>query len=301
MKTYFLFLFVLSISLFCTCEGYGQELNCRVTVNSDKIQSTNKSRFTEMQKAITEFVNNRKWTDYKITNTERIDCSFYITISEMPQENQFKAELQIQSVRPVYNSSYITTTFNFRDQSLEFFFNEYEVLEYNEMSVNNNLTAVLAFYVYIILGLDYDSFSVYGGSSFFETAMNLVNQAQSFSEPGWKAFESFNNRHALASAFVDERLKGYRQMWYTYHRLGLDDMSTNAERGRAKITDALPALKVAYDDRPTSVIFPLFTDTKLDEILNIYSKATNSEKETVYKLLNGIYPTLTNRLDALKR
>jgi len=278
-----------------------QELNCRVTVNSDKIQGTNKQRFTEMQKTITEFMNNRRWSEYSMNNSERIECSFYITINEMPQENQFKAELQIQAARPVYNTSYLSTTFNFRDQALEFFFNDYDVLEFNEATLSNNLTAVLAFYAYIILGIDFDSFSLYGGTPFFDAAMSLVNQAQSFAESGWRSFDSSNNRHAVATAYTDERLKGFRQMWYTYHRLGLDDMSANVERGRAKITATLPALKEAYDARPISVIFPLFSNAKIDEILNIYSKATPEEKETVYKIMQGIYPTLSNRLDALKR
>lgn len=278
-----------------------QELNCRVTVNSDKIQGTNKQRFIEMQKTVTEFMNNRRWSEYNLTNSERIECSFYITINEMPQENQFKGELQIQAVRPVYNTSYLSTTFNFRDPALEFYFNDYDVLEYNQASLSNNLTAVLAFYAYIVLGIDFDSFSLYGGTPFFDAAMNLVNLAQSFVEPGWRSFDSNNNRHAVASAYTDERLKVYRQMWYTYHRLGLDDMGVNVERGRAKITAALPALKESYDARPTSVVFPLFSGAKIDEVINIYSKATSDEKETVYKILQGIYPTLSNRLDALKR
>ncbi len=278
-----------------------QELNCRVTVNSEKIQTTNKQLFTNMQKAITEFVNNRRWSEYKMNNTERVDCSFYITISEMTTDNQFKAELQVQAVRPVYNAAYTTTTFNFRDPALDFIYNEYDVLEYNDASTNSNLSTVLAFYSYIILGVDFDSFSLYGGSPFFEVAMSVANKAQSYVETGWKAFDNLNNRYALASAFVDEGLKSYRQMWYIYHRQGLDDMVANAERGRGKITAALPALKEAYSARPTSVIFPLFADTKLDEIINIYSKAPTSEKEEIYKLLLDIYPTRSNRLEALRK
>ncbi|MCL1942605.1 MAG: DUF4835 family protein [Candidatus Azobacteroides sp.] len=292
--------YFLLAGIICTPFVSGQELNCRVTVNSEKIQTSNRQIFTEMQNAITEFLNNRQWSDYKMSMTERVDCSFYITISEMPQDNQFKAELQVQAVRPVYNASYVTTTFNFRDQNLEFSYNTYDVLDFNETSPNDNLTSVLSFYSYIILGIDFDSFSLYGGTPFFEKAMSLVNQAQSFTESGWRAFDSFNNRHAVASAYTDDRLKVYRQMWYNYHRLGLDDMSTNAERGRAKITAALPALKEAYDARPASVIFSIFSDTKMDEILNIYSKAPTEEKGTVYKILHDIYPTLSNRLDVLK-
>ena len=301
MNMKIMYLCFLLTSIFATSSLSAQELNCRVTVNSDKIQGTDKQRFTEMQKTVTEFMNNQKWSSYSMSNPERIECSFYITINEMPQENQFRAELQIQAARPVYNTSYLTTTFNFRDPSLEFYFNNYDVLEFNEVTLSNNLTAVLAFYAYIVLGLDFDSFSLYGGTPFFEAAMNLVNQAQSFVEPGWKSFDSNNNRHAVASAYTDERLKVYRQMWYTYHRLGLDDMGVNVERGRAKITAALPALKEAYDARPISVVFPIFNGAKTDEILNIYSKATDDEKATVYKIMNDIYPTLSNRLDALKR
>ena len=278
-----------------------QELNCRVTINTDKIQLTNKQIFTEMEKAIMEFINNGKWSDYKITNSERIDCSFFLTINEMPNENQFSGELQIQSVRPVYNAAYTTTMFNFRDPAVDFAFNEFEVLEFSENSITNNLTAVLTFYVYLILGIDFDSFSLYSGTPFFEKAMNIANQAQSFSEPGWRAFERNNNRYALASAYVDEGLKTYRKMWYSYHRLGLDDMVANAERGRGKITTTFPELKAAYDTRPGNVIFTVFSDTKIDEILNVYSKAQTTEKVEIHKILTGIYPTLTNRLNALSR
>ncbi|MCD7971957.1 MAG: DUF4835 family protein [Candidatus Azobacteroides sp.] len=295
IKYFLLFLFCPFFSLF------SQELNCRVTVNSDKIQSTNKDIFTQMETAIREFMNNQKWTNYKISNAERIDCSLFITISEMPAENQFVADLQIQSVRPVYNASYTTTTFNFRDASFEFNFDQYEQLEFRDNNLTNNLTAVLAFYAYIILGVDFDSFSLYGGTPFFEVAMNIVNQAQSFVETGWRAFDKNNNRHAVASGYVDEQMKPYRNMWYIYHRQGLDDMAANAERGRGKITAALPALKESYDARPGNVVFTIFSDTKADEILNIYSKAQTAEKQEVYKLMTGLFPTLTNRLSALQR
>lgn len=278
-----------------------QELNCRVSINSDKIQTTNKQIFTEMENSIREFMNNRKWSEYKLANPERIDCSIFLTINEMPADNQFKAEMQIQATRPVYNAAYTTTTLNFRDPAVDFYFNEFETLDFTDNSYTNNLTAVLSFYAYIVLGIDFDSFSVYGGTPFFERAMNIANQAQSFAESGWKAFDRNNNRYAIASAYVDEGLKTYRQMWYSYHRVGLDDMVANADRGRGKITAALPELKEAYSARPGNVIFTLFSDAKIDEILNIYSKAQTAEKDEVHKLLTGIYPTLTNRLDALKR
>ena len=304
--TFHLAAIITFIVVFCFIQpvnAQNNEFNCRVSINSDKIQASNKQIFIDMEKAILEYMNTRPWSNYKISIAERIECSLFFTINEMPQENRFNTELQIQAVRPVYNALYTTTTLNFRDTSVEFTFDQNETLQYNENanSITSNLIAVLDFYGNIILGLDFDSFALHSGSPFFERAMNIVNQAQAFAETGWKAFDKNNNRHAVASAFVDEGLKPFRKMWYSYHRLGLDDMTGNVDRGRGKITAALPDLKTAYDTRPGNVIFTLFSDAKMDEILNIYSKAQQAEKEEVHKLLVSIYPAMTNRLDALKR
>lgn len=298
-----LFLFLLgTISFIGTAQNKANEFNAQVKINSDKIQGTNKQVFTTLQNALTEFINNRKWTDATFAINERIDCTFNIIINEMPSDNSFKAELQIQASRPVYNSSYITTLLNFRDTQLDFDYTEFEPLEYNENTVENNLTATIIFYLYTILGLDFDSFSPRGGSAFFQRAQQVVTLAQAqMSWNGWKAFDSDRNRHAVVTALTENASEGYRDMWYDYHRKGLDEMAANADRGRTTILSLLPALEEYKKTRPTSVLLQMFADSKLDEVVAIYSKATTTEKQEGYKLLSALYPAMTTRLEPLKK
>ena len=292
--------FLLGLALSCSCAGMAQELNARITVNGDKIANANKSVFTTLQNALTEFINNRKWTDATFAVNERIDCSMTIIVNEM-EESSFKGEIQIQARRPVYNSSYTTTLLNFRDQQFDFEYMEGEPLEYQENMLTGNLTATVVFYIYIILGLDFDSFSPLGGTAYIQQAQQIVSLAQSQSWSGWKAFDSNRNRHAVATALQDNASEAFRNLWYTYHRKGLDEMAANADRGRTTIIEALPALQEVKKARPTSVLLQMFSDAKLDEIVLIYSKATTQEKQSGYKLLQEIYPTETTRLEALQK
>ena len=289
--------------LFCAVPfvANSQELNARITVNSDKIQGTNKSVFTTLQTSLTEFVNNRKWTDATFAVNERIDCSMTIIVNEQ-NDNTFSAEIQVQSRRPVYNSSYTTTLFNFRDTQFDFEYVEFEQLEFTGTSLTSNLTATIVYYIYIILGLDFDSFSPLGGKAYFEQAQQIVNLAQSQGTwNGWKAFDGNQNRHALITALTDNTSENFRNMWYTYHRKGLDEMAANPDRGRTTIIETLPLLEEVYKTRPTSVILQVYADTKLDELMSIYSKATSQEKQSALKLLSNIFPTQTKRLEALKK
>ncbi|HIX74344.1 MAG TPA: DUF4835 family protein [Candidatus Parabacteroides intestinipullorum] len=292
--------FLLGLALSCSCAGMAQELNARITVNGDKIANANKSVFTTLQNALTEFINNRKWTDATFAVNERIDCSMTIIVNEM-EESSFKGEIQVQARRPVYNSSYTTTLLNFRDQQFDFEYMEGEPLEYQENMLTGNLTATVVFYIYIILGLDFDSFSPLGGTAYIQQAQQIVSLAQSQSWSGWKAFDSNRNRHAVATALQDNASEAFRNLWYTYHRKGLDEMAANADRGRTTIIEALPALQEVKKARPTSVLLQMFSDAKLDEIVLIYSKATTQEKQSGYKLLQEIYPTETTKLEALQK
>ena len=295
-------LLYLFICLLLTFSAKSQELNARVTFNSDKVQGTNKQVFTTLQTALTEFINNRKWTDATFAVNERIDCSFTLIINEMPTESSFKGELQIQARRPVYNSSYSTTLFNFRDTQLDFDYTEFEPLEYTQNTLQNNLTASVVFYIYVILGLDFDSFAQTGGSPFIQQAMQVVTLAQSeMAWTGWKAFDSNRNRHALATALTDNTSAVFREMWYTYHRKGLDEMAANPDRGRTTLIETLPALKEIQTARPGSVLMQLFSDSKLDEVVSVYSKANQTEKQEGYKLLSTIFPTQTTRLEPLNK
>ncbi len=276
------------------------EFNARITVNSDKIQGT-KEVYTSMQNALMEFVNNRKWTDATFAVNEKIECNMTIIINEREGDN-FKSEIQIQARRPVYNSSYTTTTLNFRDVQLDFEYQEFTPLEYSETMLESNLTATIVYYIYLILGFDFDSFSLKGGTAFFQQAQQIVNLCQS--QPGWngwRAFESTRNRHAVITAITENQSETFRDMWYNYHRRGLDEMAANPDRGRTNVIQSLPALEQYKSARPTSVLLQMFADAKLDEIVAIYSKANSQEKQEGHKMLTNLYPAETTRLEALKR
>ena len=269
--------------------GKAQELNARITINSDKVQSTNKQVFKTLQDALNDFVNNKKWTDATFAMNERIDCSMTLIINEMVSDNSFKGEIQVQARRPVYNSSYTTTLLNYRDTELSFDYTEFEPLEYTENTLNSNLIATVVFYIYTILGLDFDSFSPKGGTAFLEQAMQIVSLAQA--QPtwtGWKAFENDRNRHALVTALTDNTSELFRDMWYNYHRKGLDEMAANPDRGRTTIIGLLPVLEQVKSARPTSPLLQMFADSKLDEVVLIYSKATTQEKQEGYKMLSNL-------------
>ncbi|MDR0743643.1 MAG: DUF4835 family protein [Tannerella sp.] len=277
-----------------------QELNVALTINSDKVQGSSKQIFTTLQNALTEFINTKKWTTATFSQNERIDCNFTIIVNSL-ENNSFSCEIQVQARRPVYNSTYTTTIFNFRDTEFDFEYTEFEPLEYNENTLNSNLTAVIIYYIYMILGFDFDSFSPNGGQSFFQQAQQIVTLAQS--EPswnGWTAFANKRNRHALMTALTENQGDSFHTMWYNYHRKGLDEMAANADRGRTNLISSLSALKELKNARPASVLLQLFSDCKLDEAVAVYSKATIQEKQEGYKLFSDLYPAASTRYESLK-
>ncbi|MDR0863609.1 MAG: DUF4835 family protein [Candidatus Symbiothrix sp.] len=286
-----------------------QELNARVTVNSERIQTTNKNVFTSLEQALSQYINGSKWSSTTFSSNERIDCTFSLTILEQPSETAFKAELFVQSRRPVYNSSYTTTMLNFRDTKFEFEYMENATIEtqqntfgMQQNSLNSNLEAVIAFYANLILALDFDSFSPTGGSLFYRQAQTIATMAQSNSGwGGWSSFDDNRNRGSIINAFLDASLKGYRDLWYTYHRKGLDEMAANPDRARTTILNALPVLKELRQVRNSEIILQMFADSKLDEIVSIGGKATQEEKKELYDLLRSLYPTMSNQLDPLKK
>lgn len=292
-------LLLLSILLF-TGSVYAQELNCKVQINSDQIPGTNKSTIDALQKAISEFVNNRKWTEMTYANTERIDCAMNIIIKKLDAD-AFTAEIQVQSRRPVFNSTYNTTLFNFKDISFVFNYKEFDQLEMNENSITSNLTAVLAYYAYIIIGYDMDSYSRLGGTPYFQAAENIVNSAQGADLVGWKAFESTRNRYALVNNLMDEAFKKFRNYFYEYHRLGLDEMSSNAANGRSRIAEGLPILREANRARPSAIIISTFLDAKNDELVNIFSKATTQEKIDAIQILSDVNPTQSAKYETIEK
>lgn len=278
---------------------FSQELNCNVEVNSDKISGTDKGIFTTLQTAITEYMNNTQWGNAQFLANERIECKLFFTISSF-DGTTMAGDLQVQSTRPVYNSTYTTTLINFKDSNVEFAYQENEPLVFSENSMESNLTAILNFYAYMILALDFDSFSPNGGQMYYEKAENVVTMAQSSGEKGWKAFEDNKNRSAVLSAFTDNSTKGIRTLLYDYHRKGLDEMVLSPDKGKAVITKSLAVLKQIYDVSPMSVALSMFKDAKLDELVNVYSKSNLTEKQSVYELLYPLYPTERERLDKIK-
>ena len=277
-----------------------QALEAKVVVNHSKIQGTNTSVFTTLQEAMTEFINTRKWTNAQYTQRERIACSFNLIVNEYNDEGRFGCSLMVQANRPVYNASYNTTVFNFNDNAVDFNYIEHDKLEFSDEIIDNNLTAVLAYYAYLIIGLDMDTFAPKGGTEILQKAENVVNNAQMIGEDGWKAFGDSKNRHALVNDYMNGALEPYRQLIYDYHRKGLDEMAQNAERGRSNITIALALLEKAKQDKPMSVRPQLFTEIKRDELLNIYSKGTTKEKEEVIRILSLVNPSLTGDWEKIK-
>jgi len=281
---------------------YAQELNARVSVNSSRIEGTNRDVFTSLEQALNQFLNTKKWSAASFSQTEKIECSFTIVILTNPSGDFYQAELTVSARRPVYNSTYTTNLINFRDTDFSFEYIENTPIEFVENYLGNNIVATLSFYSYLILGLDFDSYSQGGGSYFFRQAQNIAMQAQSNSAwTGWTPFAKDNNKHAIITAFTDESLNAYRELWYTYHRKGLDEMAANPDRGRTTILNALPVLKQLYNIRSSSVMMQMFSDCKLDEIVMMCSKATSEEKKEIYDLLYYVYPTTSGRLEPLRR
>ncbi|MDR0413246.1 MAG: DUF4835 family protein [Dysgonamonadaceae bacterium] len=279
-----------------------QELNAKVSVNSDRIQGTNRNVFTTMEKALNQFVNTTRWSSSALSVNERIECTFSITILEQLSENNFRAELFVQSRRPVYNSSYSTSLLNFRDTKFDFEYLENAVIEMRQNTLGSNLEATIAFYANLILALDFDSFSPLGGSLFYRQAQNISSLAQSnMGWSGWSAFDDNKSKGSIINAWTDESLKPFRELLYTYHRKGLDEMAANPDRARTTLLNALPALKELRQVRSSEILLQMFGDAKLDEIVAIAEKANKEEKKELYDLLRNLYPTMSDRLEPLKK
>ncbi|MCL1932310.1 MAG: DUF4835 family protein [Candidatus Azobacteroides sp.] len=296
------YLYILILLLVSGVRLQAQELNAIVTVNSDRIQSTNKNVFYTMQRSLNQFITGTQWSNATFAPNERIDCTFSLTIMEQTTETSFKAELFVQARRPVYNSTYLTSVLNYRDTKVEFEYTENAPLEIVQTSIDNNLVAIIAFYCNLILALDFDSFSPMGGSIFYRQALSIAMQAQS--NPnwiGWSAFDDRKSRSSIINAFTDESVKPFREMWYTYHRKSLDEMAANPDRGRTTLLNALPVLKDIRNVRNSEILLQIFSDCKLDEIVSIASKANAEEKQSLYDLLRNVFPASSTQLEPLKK
>lgn len=293
----------IAILLCCWQTARSQELEAKVTINHAQIQGTDVSVFDNLQETVEQFINDRQWTALQFQKNERIVCNFNITVTKYDQSNNlFTCTALIQTNRPVYNSSYTTTLYNNRDANFDFQFAQFDQLNFNEELLDNQLTALLAYYAYLIIGLDLDSFSPMGGEEILQQCLNLVNNAQNLDFNGWKAFDNDRNRFAIINDYMEGAMKPFRQLQYDYYRNGLDEMANNVERGRTNITTALENLKKAHEDRPLSMLPQIWTDYKKEELANIYKgKGTQKEKETVYDLLFGINASQNNTWEQIKQ
>ena len=283
----FIFLCLLLFPL----KSAAQELEVKVNINSSQIQGTDKSVFENLKETLEQWMNDRQWTELQFQKNERIVCNFNLTVTKyVKEENMFECTAMIQANRPVFNSAYTTTLYNNKDADFNFRFVQFDQLNFMEENIDNQLTALMAYYAFLIIGLDLDSFAPLGGTEVLQRCMNLVNSAQtSLDFTGWKPFENGRNRYALINDYMDEAMKPFRQLQYDYYRQGLDEMANNAERGRTNISTALENLKKAHEDKPLSLVPQIWTDYKRDELANIYKgKGTQKEKQSVYDILFGI-------------
>ena len=276
-----------------------QEFRCDVEVNADQVEGTIKSTFETLQEAINSYMNETKFSDATFSPVEKIECRLFFTINEYA-DDRVKADLQLQLSRPVYNSTYTTTLFNFRDSRVEFNYRDGDPIVYNEQQPESNLTAILDFYANLFLAIDFDSFSPKGGQRFYDRAASIVQQQQSSGEVGWRTFEDTKNRAAVLNSYTESNTAAMRDLLYNYHRKGLDEMVTSPDKGRSVITDQLKIVKGIHDNAPMSVALSIFRDSKLDELVNVYSKAPETERKDVYDLLQPIYPTESQRLNDIK-
>ena len=280
-----------------------QELQAKITINHAQISGTEKGVFDNLQQTLQQFVNNRQWTHLQFQKNERIICNFNITVTKYDRDqNLFTCKALIQANRPVFHSAYTSTLYNNVDDNFTFRFAEYDQLEFNEQQIDNQLTALFAYYAYLIIGINLDSFAPKGGEDILQRCMNLTNNAQNLDYPGWKAFSDDRNRYAIISDYLDGALEPFRLLQYDYYRKGLDEMANNAERGRTEITAALETgLKKAKENRPLSLLPQIWTDFKKDELANIYrGKGTQKEKESIYELLFSINPSQNKYWDQVK-
>ena len=282
-----------------------QELHCTVSVNSDKIEGSNKQVFETLKTAIEDYMNNNRWTNMTYAEHEKIDCSMLVLVNAV-QDNSYICEMTLQSRRPVYGTSYTTPLLNFVDRNFNFTYQEFDRIEYQQNQFTTNLTAMLAYYCYLIIGHDQDSYQRLGGTPFFEVCEDIVNACQSASmegteQKGWLAFDSNRNRYALINNLLDEAFKKYRNYYYEYHRLGLDEMSGNVANGRARIAQGMPVLKEAFRARPATYVINTFLDAKADELVDIFKKGTDKEKKEVYDLLMDIDATRQGTYDRINQ
>lgn len=280
---------------------YSQDLNARVQILAPQIPNSNKRTLDVLETSIKDFLNGRRWSTDALQAQERIDCNFVITITDWDGSSNFKAEAQIQSNRPIYNTSYSSTILNISDKDFDFNYSEGQTLDYSDQSYISNLGSLLAFYAYIITGMDYDTFSKFGGTAYFQKAQTVLNNAQNAPNTGWKAFENLRNRFWLVENLTNKSYNPIRESMYNYHRDGLDVMAENSSKGRKAILSLLPQLQKIDKQKQGSLLNQLFFTAKSDELINILNSADQQERMKAFNILSDIDPANSLKYEALKK
>lgn len=289
-----------TLFLLITINSISQELNCKVYINSDEIGISNKQIFTTLQDAISEYMNNTKWTNLIYRDQEKFNCSLTINILESSTANRFKGSLQLLVSRPVYNSSYNTPILSFNDNDVSFTYEEYQPLIYNENSFDSNLVSILTYYAYTILGFQADSFSFKGGETMFQSAERVVNQAQQGGAAGWKQIDGNNTRYQLNENLLSPVYEPFRMAMYNYHIHGLDLMVDDSRTAKQTISQSIIELEKIFDDRPNTFLIRVFMDTKSDEIVDIFSDGPRIETTQLRQVLSKIFPSMDPKWQEIK-
>ena len=287
------------LCMFLTNMVTAQELQCSIQVNSNQVAGTDKTVFQNLQTALYEFINNTKWTNVNFKTAEKIECSIAITIKERTDSNSFSGELNMALRRPCYKASYTTPVLNYVDQKFSFDYTDGQPLDFSLNTHMSDLTSTIAFYVYMFLGLDFDTFSLNGGQPYFEAAQQIVNNAQSSSQAGWKAFDGNKNRYWMVENMTNNSYAPLRKFMYEYHRLGLDVMSEKPDEGRAAILNSLEYLQAVHSTYPTCFFLQLIVEAKRDEIINVFSQGTQQEKTQATNIMKQIDPSQSSRYDGI--
>jgi hypothetical protein len=282
-------------------ESFAQEFYCQIQVNSSQVEGTDKRVFENMRTTLMEFVNNRRWTNYDFKPEERIECSMVINIQDRPSADRFIGTLNIVASRPVYKTAYNSTLLNYVDKDFDFEYVEFQPMDFQENAYTSNLTSVIAYYLYMILGLDFDSFSEFGGTQYFEKAEQIVNAAQNSPEQGWSSFDNDRNRYWLMENYMNNAFTELRRFNYEYHRLGLDQMADNAYEGRAAIASSLMYLQNVHEQRPGLFALQLLLDAKRDEIVNIFSEGNPREKTEAANIMKNIDPANSSKYSKISQ
>lgn len=294
MKKFIPNLLITLLFLCCGVTLYAQEFNCQVKVNAVQIESTERRVFQEMEVEFAKFLNDRKWADERFENNERITCGINITLESQPSLGNFSATVQVIAARPVYNSSYEAVLLNFADRDFNFEYTQSQPLDFQTTTFTSNITSMLAYYAYVMLGYDYDSFENLGGQKYFETAWTVVNSAQQSGYSGWDQFNSIRNRYWLSENTIDQNMEVMREAMYEYHLKGLDLMADNPDEARINILEALKKVQAANRAKPRSIMVISFLDAKLDEVIGIFSQGDIAQRREVFNILKSIDPSRTD-------